>query len=48
MRFDRFSQLLAHWAEAAPQAPALRCGGRSLSFAETWEAVRTRAEALRT
>ena len=47
MRFDRFSQLLAHWAEAAPQAPALRCGGRSLSFAETWEAVRTRAEALR-
>jgi long-subunit acyl-CoA synthetase (AMP-forming) len=47
MRFDRFSELLAHWAEAAPQAPALRCGGRSLSFAETWEAVRTRAEALR-
>ena len=47
MRFDRFSQRLAHWAEAAPQAPALRCGGRSLSFAETWEAVRTRAEALR-
>ncbi len=47
MRFDRFSQLLAHWAKAAPQAPALRCGGRSLNYAETWEAVRTRAEALR-
>ena len=47
MRFDRFSELLAHWAETAPQAPALRYGEKTLSFLETWEAVRARAEALR-
>ena len=47
MRFDRFSALLSYWAETAPEAPALRYGGRSLNYAETWEAVQSRAAALR-
>ncbi len=47
MRFDGFSHLLSHWAETAPEAPALRWGEKTLSFEETWQAVQDRARALR-
>ena len=47
MRFESFSHLLSHWADAAPDAPALRYGERTLSHAALWEAVQARARALR-
>lgn len=47
MRFDGFSQLLSHWAERTPDAPALRYGERTLSYAALDAAVRSREAALR-
>ena len=50
MRFSSFSQMLSHWAEATPEAPALcydRGGRQTMSFVELEAAVDTRAEALR-
>ena len=47
MRFQRFENLLRHWAETSPDAPALRYGPRTLSFSELWASVQNRAEELR-
>ncbi len=47
MRFARFEDMLRHWAETSPEAPALRCGSRTCSFAQLWETVQRRAEELR-
>ena len=47
MRFDRFEHLLRHWAETAPDAPALRYNDRLLTFSQLWSAVQDRAEELR-
>lgn len=47
MRFDRFEHLLRHWAEAAPEAPALRYEDRLLSFSQLWNTVQDRANELR-
>ncbi len=47
MRFDRFEDLLRHWAEQTPDAPALRYGQRRCSYRELNELIRSRADALR-
>ena len=47
MRFDSFRHLLSHWADRTPDAPALRYGGRTLSFAGLRETVQARAEELK-
>ena len=51
MRFADFSALLAHWAELAPDAPALlyeRRGAKAVcTFSELYERVLARAGALR-
>ena len=47
MRFQRFENLLSHWADTAPDAPALRYGSQTLSFARLRDRVRDRAEELR-
>ena len=47
MRFQRFENLLRHWAETSPDAPALRYGPRTLSSSELWAAVQNRTEELR-
>ena len=47
MRFDRFEQMLTHFAEISPDAPALRYEGETLSFAVLLRRVRDRAETLR-
>ena len=52
MRFSGFDPLLAHWAETAPDAPALRFPGRNgelrtLSYAGLRAAVEERAAVLR-
>ena len=49
MRFDSFSQMLAHWAEQTPEAPALifdEGGKKTLSFSGLNLAVQERAKAL--
>ena len=47
MRFDGFEHLLSHFAEASPDAPALRYETETLSFAALYRRVRERAEELR-
>ena len=47
MRFDRFEQMLAHFAEISPDAPALRYEKKKLTFSELKSAVDARADALR-
>ena len=47
MRFQGFEELLRHWAEKTPDAPALRYNGKTLSFAQVREAILVRAEELR-
>ncbi len=47
MRFDRFEQMLAHFAEISPDAPALRYEKKQLTFSELKSAVDARADALR-
>ncbi len=46
MRFDSFRELLSYWAEKRPDAPALRYGSETRSFAGLWEDVQSRAETL--
>ncbi len=47
MRFDHFEDMLRHWAEATPDAPALRYGARTVSFSQLFETVQQRAALLR-
>lgn len=47
MRFDHFEDMLRHWAETAPDAPALQYENKTLSFSEFWGNVQQRAEELR-
>ena len=47
MRFDSFSHLLSHWAEASPDAPALRYGEDVIAYRALWDRVRARAASLR-
>ncbi len=47
MRFPRFENLLRHWAETRPDAPALRYGGETLSFSGLLARVLARADELR-
>ncbi len=51
MRFSGFSELISHWADHAPDAPALRYERRGAievcSFSELQSRVLSRAEALR-
>ncbi len=50
MRFSGFYELISHWAERQPDAPALvfdRGGRQTMSYAQLREAVDRRAEALR-
>ena len=47
MRFDHFEDMLRHWAETTPDAPALRYGSGTVSFSQFWETVQQRAELLR-
>ena len=50
MRFASFTEMLRHWAECAPEAPALlydEGGLRRLSFSGLLEKVLTRAKTLR-
>ena len=50
MRFDSFSHMLRHWAEQAPDRPALIYedrGKKTLSFSELRGAVESRADQLR-
>ena len=47
MRFDHFEDMLRHWAETAPDAPALRYGAGTVSFAQLFENVQQRAALLR-
>ena len=46
MRFSGFRQLLSHWAERTPEAPALRYGEVRRTYGELREAVDARAAAL--
>ena len=47
MRFQRFEELLRHWAKETPDAAALLYSGRTMSFSQLWETVQRRAEELR-
>ena len=47
MRFDHFEDMLRHWAETAPDAPALRYGAGTVSFSQFFEMVQQRSELLR-
>ena len=47
MRFARFEDLLRHWADTAPGAPALRYGNETRSYSQIWDAVQKRAGVLR-
>ena len=47
MRFDSFEQMLTHFAETVPDAPALRYEDEILSFAALLHRVMLRAEELR-
>ena len=50
MRFSRFEEMLAYWADRKPEGPALifDAGGReSWTYAELLARVRARAEELR-
>ncbi|MBR5094049.1 MAG: acyl--CoA ligase [Oscillospiraceae bacterium] len=47
MRYQHFADMLRHWAEASPDAPALRYGERTLTFSKLWETVQKRSEELR-
>lgn len=47
MRFTSFEHMLSHWAEQTPDAPALRFGDQTLSFAQLHAAVEARASELR-
>ena len=47
MRFDHLEDMLRHWAETAPDAPALRYGAGTVSFSQFWETVQQRSELLR-
>ncbi len=39
MRFEGFRHLLSYWAERTPDAPALRYGGRALTYRQLYDAV---------
>lgn len=47
MRFESFDQMLTHWAAQTPDAPALRHGGETMTYARLSETVKARAAALR-
>ena len=47
MRFDSFEHLLTHFAEASPDAPALRYETQTLSYAQLLARVLARAEELK-
>lgn len=47
MRYDHFEDMLRHWAETTPDAPALRYGARTVSFSQLFETVQQRAALLR-
>ena len=47
MRFDSFEQMLTHFAEISPDAPALRYEKKTLCFSELKRAVDARAAELR-
>ena len=47
MRFDSFEQMLTHFAETSPDAPALRYEDKTLSFTGFLQHVTKRAEELR-
>lgn len=47
MRFERFEHLLRHWADATPDAPALRYNSSCVSFVQLWDRVQRRAAELR-
>jgi len=47
LRFDGFAHLLSHFAQASPDAPALRYGSQTLSYAGLYERAAARAEELR-
>lgn len=47
MRFQCFEQMLCHFKDISPSAPALRYESRTLSFRQLYEAVLARAAVLR-
>ncbi len=47
MRFEDFEAMLSYWAEAAPEAPALRYNDTVCQYAELLDAVRQRAAEYR-
>ena len=47
MRFDSFAHMLSHWADTAPDAPAVRHANGVCTFSELKALAERRAEELR-